>query len=751
MVKIAYIGLLLTSYLFSQEFVVQPYLQSPTWSTMHILWETDSGSESKVEWGTTPSLGETTTGTTITSYGSYKLHTVQLTGLHTSARYYYRVVTGSLTSEIYDFIMPSDPMDEASFKIVAMSDMQKDNSNPNKFEEIVHDGIITYLADNYFGDLPFDLQMILVPGDLVDNGWSYSQWANTFFAPAHPLFAHVPLYPVLGNHESDTDYYFDYFHLPETGTPGYEEHWWYTDYSNLRVVGLDSNPGYQLDIQLSWLDAVLDDACYRTNIDFVFAQLHHPYKSELWVAGETDYTGEVISRMEAFTTECGKPSIHFFGHTHGYSRGQSRDHEHLWVNVATAGGNIDSWGEYAQADYPEFTVSQDEWGFVMVEVEAGDDPGFHLKRISRGNEHEFRDNELRDEMHIRLHNERPNTPVGIYPVGSDIDPDMLMLEANSFQDVDGDEIMAAHFRLYENCDMASTPTYDEFINRENWYYYENTQESIELTSLSMSSLLNGNSVYCWQVRYRDSSLGWSAWSEPLTFQTSESQYTDNLLLNPDAENGTDYWTVHEGYLESLEAYECDGVEPHSGEYYFSAGGICNSAGYSEASQSIDVIEYADCINEGLTQAHFGGYLSNYSGSDHPEMQMIFFDESHDEIESSPILDTYNSSWTFLSNSQRMPEETAYIQILLMGTRYTGSDNDSYFDDLFVKIFRDESCLNTLSLGDLNQDEILNIQDIIIMVSIILEGYGYQLQADMNEDGSVNILDIITLVDIILEM
>ena len=751
MVKTAYIGLLLTSYLFSQEFVVQPYLQSPTWSTMHILWETDSGSESKVEWGTTPSLGETTTGTTITSYGSYKLHTVQLTGLHTSARYYYRVVTGSLTSEIYDFIMPSDPMDEASFKIVAMSDMQKDNSNPNKFEEIVHDGIITYLADNYFGDLPFDLQMILVPGDLVDNGWSYSQWANTFFAPAHPLFAHVPLYPVLGNHESDTDYYFDYFNLPETGTPGYEEHWWYTDYSNLRVVGLDSNPGYQLDIQLSWLDAVLDDACYRTNIDFVFAQLHHPYKSELWVAGETDYTGEVISRMEAFTTECGKPSIHFFGHTHGYSRGQSRDHEHLWVNVATAGGNIDSWGEYAQADYPEFTVSQDEWGFVMVEVEAGDDPGFHLKRISRGNEHEFRDNELRDEIHIRLHNERPNTPVGIYPVGSDIDPDMLMLEANSFQDVDGDEIMAAHFRLYENCDMASTPTYDEFINRENWYYYENTQESIELTSLSMSSLLNGNSVYCWQVRYRDSSLGWSAWSEPLTFQTSESQYTDNLLLNPDAENGTDYWTVHEGYLESLEAYECDGVEPHSGEYYFSVGGICNSAGYSEASQSIDVIEYADCINEGLTQAHFGGYLSNWDGADHPEMQMIFLDESHDEIESSPILDTYNSSWTFLSNSQRMPEETAYIQILLMGTRYTGSDNDSYFDDLFVKIFRDESCLNTLSLGDLNQDEILNIQDIIIMVSIILEGYGYQLQADMNEDGSVNILDIITLVDIILEM
>ncbi|SVE59373.1 uncharacterized protein METZ01_LOCUS512227, partial [marine metagenome] len=228
--------------------------------------------------------------------------------------------------------------------------------------------------------------------------------------------------------------YFNYFHLPKTGTPGYEEHWWYTDYSNLRVVGLDSNPGYQLDIQLSWLDDVLENACDNSSIDFVFAQLHHPYKSELWLPGETDYTGEVISRMETFTSECGKPSIHFFGHTHGYSRGQSRDHEHLWVNVATAGGNIDYWGEYAQADYPEFTVTQDEWGFVMVEVEAGDDPGFLMKRISRGNEDEFRDNELRDEIYIRLHNEMPNTPQGLYPEGTGIDPDMLILQADSFED-----------------------------------------------------------------------------------------------------------------------------------------------------------------------------------------------------------------------------------------------------------------------------------------------------------------------------
>ena len=34
------------------------------------------------------------------------------------------------------------------------------------------------------------------------------------------------------------------------------------------------------------------------NIDFVYAQLHHPHHSELWVAGNTDYTGQVIEILE---------------------------------------------------------------------------------------------------------------------------------------------------------------------------------------------------------------------------------------------------------------------------------------------------------------------------------------------------------------------------------------------------------------------------------------------------------------------
>ena len=87
-------------------------------------------------------------------------------------------------------------------------------------------------------------------------------------------------------------------------------------------------------------------------------------------------------------------------------------------------------------------------------------------------------------------------------------------------------------------------------------------------------------------------------------------------------------------------------------------------------------------------------------------------------------------------------------MVLMGTRYAGDDNDSYFDDLFLKIYQDQSCLGTL--GDLNSDDIINVLDVILLVNIVLGNQGDSILADMNNDGQTNILDVIILVNIIIE-
>ena len=739
---------LLSGLVYAVDLVVEPYLQNATPTSMTILWETDSDSPTRVEWGEVQFLDQLTLGSSFSNYGNSKIHTVELTDLIPNTRYYYRVVVGDFESYsgLHDFITPPEPSSEQSFRIVAMSDMQRDNSNPNKFNEVIHDGVIDYLSDEYSDDLAAELAMVLVTGDLVDNGNSYSQWQNHFFDPASDLLSHVPSYPVFGNHENDTDYFIKYFHLPDNGTPGYEEHWYYTDYSNLRVIGLDSNGGYQVQAQLDWLETVLEDACNNENIDFVFAHLHHPFKSELWTPGNTNYTGSVIERMESFTDECGKPSIHFFGHTHGYSRGQSLDHNHLWVNVATAGGAIDNWGEYPQADYDEFTVSQDEWGFVVVDVEAGSEPQFVLQRISRGNEATFRDNEMRDEVVIRFNNTPPNQPSGISPSSDDQDPDLIILEADEFIDVDGDSPMAAQWKVYEDCNMLLPPSASSFVNMENWYYNENTQESVELSSLMISSL-NSNTLYCWRVRYRDTSLGWSDWSEPLSFTTGESAFTENLLVNPGAEEGVLGWSVTEGYMESMEAYVCDGIEPHSGDYYFIVGALCNTVTYSEAYQEVDVSEYSECIDDELAYINYGGYLSDWGGDDHPEMKIAFIDSDGNQISESETIGTYNPSWTLFSIQEPVPEGTRVIQMILMGTRYAGDDNDSYFDDLFIRLWQDLLCHGLL--GDLNEDQTINILDVILMVNSILDSEEYPEMGDMNGDGGIDILDVILLVNIIL--
>ena len=51
-------------------------------------------------------------------------------------------------------------------------------------------------------------------------------------------------------------------------------------------------------------------------------------------------------------------------------------------------------------------------------------------------------------------------------------------------------------------------------------------------------------------------------------------------------------------------------------------------------------------------------------------------------------------------------------------------------------------------GDINQDGLVNIQDIILLVSLILDT-GYSSQADINTDGQLDITDIVQLINLVL--
>lgn len=689
--------------LHAQTILVQPYLQNATPTSMVIMWETDVNTETTVQYGVTQSLGNSSNGTTITTLGNTILHTVSLTDLSPATRYYYKAITGTWQSVIYDFVTVPLRNSEANFNIVLMSDMQKDGANPNIFANLINTSLLPYITTHYGAPLSDHLQMAILPGDIVDNGPVYLQWKNDFFNPGEALWRSVPCYPTIGNHEQNSPNYFNYFNLPMNGTSGYMEHWYSHDYSNVRVLSMDSNNPYRIQEQLNWLDSMLTASCNDPLIDFVFAQMHHPFKSELWVPGEADYTGEIVHRLETFSTNCGKPTIHFFGHTHAYSRGESKDHKHLWVNVATSGGNIDHWGEFENKDYDEFIVSQDQYGFVMVEVTAGANPKFILKRLSFGDENNPGGSTETDMLSIRLNNIPPTKPYTLFPKATDIvSPVCMTLKSDAYSDQDLDEHGASQWQISTDSLNFNYPVFDSWKQYENWYNEVDLQANDDLTDEDVANLPTGATLW-WRVRYRDKSLEWSTWSTTTKFHTRTlTALTGNLVSNPGAEAGITGWTPTVGVIESLSAGECNGINPHVGQKYFAIGALCVEYQFASAYQDINVVNQSTLIDAGQVMVHYGAYLADWLNTDEPSFALQFLNSAAQVISGTDTIRYKNSIWTLKEKSVIVPASTRFIRYIVMGTRFDGTDNDSYIDDLFLELQSgDFSCSPYAPPGPLN--------------------------------------------------
>ena len=72
-----------------------------------------------------------------------------------------------------------------------------------------------------------------------------------------------------------------------------------------------------------------------------------------------------------------------------------------------------------------------------------------------------------------------------------------------------------------------------------------------------------------------------------------------------------------------------------------------------------------------------------------------------------------------------------------------SEHEDYLYDLIVQYYPEESVV-----GDINGDQIVNIQDIILIINMILVGSN-DAAGDINSDGTVNILDVVQMINIIL--
>lgn len=527
--------------LLSDSIVVSPYLQNATPTSIVVAWETKgTNPESTVEYGTTDALGLWAQGESTKTVEDHLVHHVELKDLPPDTRIWYRVQTGSENHGNHVFRTPALASSERRQRFVAYSDMQLDEANPKKHREIVEKGIVPWSIKYADAELDAALDFVLIPGDLVSTGGNHTHWTRDFFSQGSSLFQSVPFFAAPGNHEQDHPLYFRYLDLPKNGTPGFEEHWYWTDQGNCRIIGLDTNGDYRLKEQLVWLDAVLESAAKADHIDFVFAQFHHPHLSESWTPGETPFSTEVVEKMVRFSEATSKPSVHFFGHTHSYSRGQDRDHAHGMVNVASGMGNPDYWWEYPQADYEEFEISTPDWGFCHVETTAGDDPTMTLRRLSRGNEFLSKDNEQTDLFILKRYPVAPDTPRGLEPHAKSgpVPTSGAIFSGTNFQDADARE--GRNFAHESHWQIAAGESLDDFADplQEDWRRYRNiwrpsnkeegwhsvnTVLNSDVTRNVFDEPLPPNQNLFWRVRYRDENLAWSDWSQPVPFSTENSE------------------------------------------------------------------------------------------------------------------------------------------------------------------------------------------------------------------------------------
>ena len=85
--------------------------------------------------------------------------------------------------------------------------------------------------------------------------------------------------------------------------------------------------------------------------------------------------------------------------------------------------------------------------------------------------------------------------------------------------------------------------------------------------------------------------------------------------------------------------------------------------------------------------------------------------------------------------------------------YFVNEDDSYCESLLdvpssaSQYLTNIECVDVIA-GDINNDALVNVQDIVLIVNLILTAE-YQLSGDMNDDGIVNILDVVQVVNLIL--
>ncbi len=499
--------------------LIQPYLQTPTPTSVYISWHASPGEESVVEYGTDETLGSIETGTVhIFTDSSRWWHTVKLTNLTPSTIYYYKAKTDSFESDIYTFKTPPVKGENSShIRFFVIGDNRTD---PDKFTEVL-DSMRSTAVKRYGEDIEEEINLILDVGDIVTNGSILSQYKTEFFEPLANWSANVPVMVSIGNHEGEADNYYQYMKYEDIGGPEGEKYYSFT-IGRVLFIGINSNVSLRNDTQIAWLDTILTRAQNDSSIDWIFAYNHHPGHSEIWPDGNTQYVQDrVIPTLNKYS----KADFLFYGHSHNYERGAVQEGNVRLMLSGGAGSALDRWGMYPnQENYPEIQKAYDHYCYALVDIDIPNKK-YTATTYSLGNLDKFLPNVIIDSCYRdKTKTTGPPKPQLVAPESGASQTPPFELEADDLtKDYD---IMSSQFQVSDSSGNYNNPVIDVIRDFEDIYGdtgapdYEpiDLNKNIDLSKYMVTGKgLETGKTYYWRMRYRDKNLQWSEWSEERSF------------------------------------------------------------------------------------------------------------------------------------------------------------------------------------------------------------------------------------------
>ena len=283
------------------------------------------------------------------------LHEVTITDLlpETSYKFHVEVSSaefGRIQSPPVSFRTPPEEQDSVTFAVYG----------DTRTQPAQHARVVAAIMEKFGEKLDFCLHT----GDLVADGSNRDSWPLEFFSPAEDMLSRLAILPVLGNHERNSDNYFEFFDLPGN------ERWFSYDRGPVHIIHLDCHfSSLQPDSeQYAWLqsDLVQSDAPWKILV------AHSPFFSSgphggLREDGMPSETAMAHLRTHILPLlEQHGVNLVLAGHDHLYERSRKGD-----MYFITAGGGgaplYAASGNPAQNPYSDLVVSK--YGYCVVQAD----------------------------------------------------------------------------------------------------------------------------------------------------------------------------------------------------------------------------------------------------------------------------------------------------------------------------------------------------------------------------------------------